>query len=85
MTIFHYIINQQQDDFMEQSPPPVKQNTTDTKHVYQHSKHYVGVGSCFKGRNDFADADKKTKKWLFDHGCVIQIIVFFDRFFAIFA
>ena len=31
--------------------PPLKRDTTDTKHVYmyQHSKHYVGVGSCFKG------------------------------------
>ena len=31
--------------------PPVKQDTTYTKHVYQYSKHYVGVGSCFKGGN----------------------------------
>ena len=29
---------------------------------------------------------QKTKIWLlvFDHGCVIEIIVFFDSFFAIF-
>ena len=30
------------------SPPPVIQEATYTKHVYQQSKHYVGVGSCIK-------------------------------------
>ena len=30
-------------------PPPVKQDTTYTKHVYRHIKHCVGVGSCFTG------------------------------------
>ena len=29
--------------------PPVIQDATYTKHVYQDSKHYVGVGSCIKG------------------------------------
>ena len=30
-------------------PPPLIQDATYTKYVYQHSKHYVGVGSCIKG------------------------------------
>ena len=29
-------------------PPPVIQDATYTKYVYQHSIHYVGVGSCIK-------------------------------------
>ena len=28
---------------------PVIQDATYTKHVYQHSKHYVGLGSCIRG------------------------------------
>ena len=52
MTIFYYIINQKQNDFMGLCFPPVKQDTTYTKHVYQYySKYYVGVGFCFKGRD----------------------------------
>ena len=34
-----YIINQKRTDVVEH--PPVKQDKTFTKHVYQHSKHYV--------------------------------------------
>ena len=51
-------------------PPPVIQEATYTKHVYQHSIHYVGLGSCIKGRNDVAEG-KKTKMWLFDRCCFI--------------
>ena len=29
--------------------PPVIKDATYTKYVYQHSKDYVGVGSCIKG------------------------------------
>ena len=50
------------------APPPVKQDTTYTKHVYQYSKHYVGVGSCFKGGR--CCRGKKTKMWLFYLSCV---------------
>ena len=45
--------------FYGTSPPPVKQDTTYTKHVYRHSKHYVGVGSCFTGGNDVAEAKNR--------------------------
>ena len=48
-----------------------KHRLNQTRNVYQHSKHNVGVGSCFKGDN-VAEAKKKKKKmWIFDHGCVI--------------
>ena len=51
--------------------PLGKQDATYTKHVYQHRKHYVGVGSCFKGEGKrCCRGKKKTKMWLFDHGCV---------------
>ena len=30
------------------NPSPVKQDTTYTKQVYQHSNQYVEVGTCFK-------------------------------------
>ena len=42
-------------------PPPVIQNATYTKHVYQHSKQYVGVGCCIKGGggNDVAEAKNR--------------------------
>ena len=59
MTIFHrdYIISQTRNDFMEHRPPsPVIQDATYTKHVYQHSKHNVGVGSCIKGGNHVGEA-----------------------------
>ena len=36
--------------FYGTSPPTsVKQDATYTNYLYQHSKHFVGVGSCFKG------------------------------------
>ena len=54
MTIYYYMINQKRNDFLGHCPPPVKQDTTYTKHVYRHSKPCVGVGSCFKGGNDVA-------------------------------
>ena len=38
--------------------PPVIQNTTCTKRVYQHRKHYVGVGSCITG---WGGTEKKQK------------------------
>ena len=43
-------------------PPPVIQDATYTKHVYQHSKHYVGVGSCIKGAGNNVAEAKKTPK-----------------------
>ena len=44
-------------------PPPVQQDATYTKQVYQHSKHYVGVERYCRG--------KKTKMGLFDRSCVV--------------
>ena len=32
-----------------------------TNHVYHYSKHYAGVGSCFKGGGDVAEAKKNRK------------------------
>ena len=52
-------------------PPPVIQEATYTKHVYQHSKHFVGVGSCIKGGGDDVAEAKKPKMWLFDRCCFI--------------
>ena len=84
MIILYYIINQKRNDFMEHcSPPPVTQDATYTKHVYQHSKHYVGVGSCIKGGEPCCRG-KKQKMWLFDHCCFLLILVFFGIFFALF-
>ena len=51
-------------------PPHVKQDATFTKHVYQHSKHYVGEGDLVSRGNDVAEA-KKPIMWIFVHGCVI--------------
>ena len=84
MTIIYYIINQKRNDFMGHRSP-VKQDATYTKHVYRHIKHCVGVGSCFTGGGgERCFRGKKPKAWLFDPGCVIWIIVFFDSFFAIY-
>ena len=42
---------------------------TYTRHVYQHNEHYVGVGSCFKGRGGRGKIPPPPppKMWLFDH------------------
>ena len=74
MTILYYIINQNRNDFMEHRPPP-------RRYVYQHSKHSVGVGSCIKGRNNVAEAEK-NEMWLFDRCCFILITMFFGIWFA---
>ena len=63
--------------------PPVKQDTIYTKHVYQYSKRYVEVGSCFKDRGTMLQR-QKPKMWLFDLSCVTWIVVFFDSFFVLF-
>ena len=44
--------------------PPVKQDTTYTKHVYQYSKHYMGGVSCCKGGNDAAEAKNRKCGYL---------------------
>ena len=51
---------------MEHRPPPplVIQDATYTKNVYQHSKHYMGVGSCIKGGNDVEEAKKPIVAFL---------------------
>ena len=51
-------------------PPPVKQDATYTKHVYRHIKHCVGVGSCFKGGNDVAEAKNRKR------GYLIQVVLY---------
>ena len=56
------------------------QHATYTKHVYQHSKHDVGVMPWIKsgwGRyyRERPPPPPKKKWWLFDHGCVIYAIV----------
>ena len=63
--IFNYIFKQIRSDFIEHPPPlPVRQDTTYTKHVYQHSKYYVGVGSRLRGREDIAEVKKRRLGFL---------------------
>ena len=83
MTILFYIINRNRNYFMEHRFPTVIQDATYTKYVYQHSKHYVGVGSCIKG-GTMLQRQKKTKIWLFNRCCFILITVFCGIFFALF-
>ena len=46
-------------------PPPVKQDATYTKHVYRHTKHCVGVGSCLTGGGgDVAEAKNGKRGYL---------------------
>ena len=61
MTILYYIINQKGNGFMEYRPPVI-QDTTYTKQVYQHSKHYVAVGSCINVGDNVEEAKKKKKE-----------------------
>ena len=45
------------------TPPPLIQEATYTKYVYQHSTHYVGVGWCIKWGTVF---QRQENKWIFD-------------------
>ena len=61
------------------------QDATYTKHVYQHSNHYVGVGSCIKGGGAMLQRQKTENEMCsFDRCCFISIIAFFGIFFALF-
>ena len=63
--------------------PPVIQDATYTKYMYQHSKQYVGVGSWIKGGNNVAEA--KNRKCGFLLVVVLYLItVFFGIFFVLF-
>ena len=61
-------------------------NAVYTRDVYRYKKDSVYFVSFITegGRCCRDQKIKQPKMWLFDHGCVIEIIVFFDSFFAIF-
>ena len=59
------------------------QNAVYTRDVYRYKEDCV-IGVLYHRGDDVAVAKKTNKMWLFNFGCVIEIIVFFDSFFAIF-
>ena len=65
---------------------PLIQDATYTKHVYQQSQHFVGVGYCIKGQRGGGAMlqGQNPKMWPFDPCCFILIIMFFGIFFALF-
>ena len=54
-----------------------------TRHLYQTCVLCCGSGVLHQ-LVERRCRGKAPKMWLFDHGCVIEIIVFFNSFFAIF-
>ena len=68
---FLFIINQKQNYFMGHYPYVI-QNAAYNKHVYQHSKPYVGVGSCIKGGGGHVAVERNENVAILSWLCYIN-------------
>ena len=61
------------------------QNAVYTRNILRYKKDSVFFVFCLTGLgmvNDVTEATPPLKIWLFNHGIIIEVIVFFDIFFA---